>query len=93
VTDELYFNGRAFREMGFNEQQVRFFELLWRRAGGGLAPPLNLGEAGETIINIQNVQSSLALLMSQIKALQNQINELQNSSSYAVEGHDLGGYL
>ncbi len=72
---EIYFNGRQWRQKGFSEQEVRFLELLWTRAGGAQEVTLNLNEVGDTITSIE---SGMRRYEAMIKRLEQRISELEN---------------
>ena len=46
---ELFFNARSWRQLGLGEQEIKFLEELWRRAGGAPPPNQNLGQVTETV--------------------------------------------
>lgn len=53
MTDRnLFFNGIWWRQFLGNEQAVRFLEELWRRAGGGPVPDLDIDQVIEEITQI-----------------------------------------
>jgi len=66
-------------------------ELLYTRAGGAQAPSLTLNEAADIITNIS---VAMAQIKSENDRIRHRLQELDNETSgYAVEGHDVGGYL
>ena len=75
MTGEIFFNGRQWRDFGLNEQQVKFLELLFNRAGGSQEVTLNLSQLGDSITNIEG---SLRQYDSVIKKLEHRINQLEN---------------
>jgi len=77
MAGELYFNGNQWRKAGYNEQQVRFLELLWQRIGGGPVPDFDLGEVGTEINNIYGEATPDS--SSAINKLEKKINDLQDS--------------
>lgn len=62
---EIYFNGRAWSKI-VGEQEKKFLEALWNRAGGAQEPAQNLGEVVTTITSLE--QSSSAA-MYEVQAL------------------------
>ncbi len=76
MSGELFFNGRDWRDKGFNEQQVKFLELLYNRAGGAQAPELNLSEVSNMVSNIIIQMNSI---LSDNDKLRRRIQELENA--------------
>ena len=72
---EIYFNGREWRTFGCSEQQVKFLELLYNRAGGAQTVELSLQEVNNFITNVSSEQTSLRTV---IRRLEHRINQLEN---------------
>lgn len=53
---ELFFNARAWRQV-VGEQEVKFLEELWTRAGGAPPPTQDLGQVTETVTVIESSAS------------------------------------
>ena len=46
---DLFFNARSWRAIGLGEQEIKFLEELFIRAGGAPSVTQNLGQVTETV--------------------------------------------
>lgn len=54
---DLFFNARAWREIGLGEQEIKFLEELFLRAGGSPSVAQNLGQVTETVTVLESTAS------------------------------------